>query len=452
MEKLTVQICIDGKWCDAAEVDFVEPGAGTDGGTGFNYKQSYFFERGVERFSEGNPERGHLAASIALPLIVNSVRDDHWPSFLLDLMPQGEARGPLLKQLGFRRNDQSPKVDYPLLRRAAGNPIGNLRIKESAEEEAERLAGVPVTGITMTDVVERSTKYRDFVDRCGLLAASASSVQGAWPKMLLTRAKDGLWYPDVVVPDDQAVQHVIVKLLRNNTEPDRRILAAEAPYLEVARRFGLKVARPLEAHPNTVVIPRFDREITKSGVIRHGQESIVSAAGVAEFGASNSHEDYLALIKRVSVNPHEDVVEYLKRDVLNFAMGNPDNHGRNTAFQKRADGPITLSPLFDFNPMRLDGEGVVRSTRWECLKRNELRPNWETVCEVAAEGLMPKSDVARELLAMAPLLRDLSEICDECGVDRDTFDIACSRRTEIAEDLEELQRIVDAAPENTFKR
>ena len=452
MERVTVQIFVQEEWRDAAEVAFYDADAGIPGGAVFNYLSDYFFDYGAAGFAEDAPERGYLAVSIACPLIVAPTRAERWPAFLLDMMPQGEGRERLLKELGFAAREQSPKADFPLLVRAAAGPIGNLRIKEAAAAEAERLVDIEVTGIEMSDVVDRTDRFRNFVERFGLLASSASSVQGAWPKMLLTRAEDGLWYPDAPVPAARARDHVIVKLLRNNTESDRRILAAEAPYLEIARRLGLRVARPLEAHRNAVVIPRFDREVTPAGVTRRGQESMTSALGVADFGHTTSHEAYLDVIKDVSVNPREDVIEYVKRDVLNMAMGNPDNHGRNTALQKRVDGTVSLTPLFDFTPMRLDEEGVVRSTRWECLQRNELQPNWAVVCEAAAEGVMPKEELARELLALAPLLRELPRIADDAGLDPDTFDQACGRHTEITATLDELERVVDAAPEETLKR
>ena len=79
---------------------------------------------------------------------------------------------------------------------------------------------------------------------------------------------------------------------------------------------------------------------------------------MAQFGYVAAHEEYLAAIKRFCTDPAAETVEYVLRDVLNLAMGNPDNHGRNTALQKAPDGWIGLTPLFDFTPMRLDPGGM----------------------------------------------------------------------------------------------
>ena len=98
--------------------------------------------------------------------------------------------------------------------------------------------------------------------------------------------------------------------------------------------------------------------------MRLGQESLVSAIGVADFGHVGTHEAYIDVLRQYSANPFADIVEYLKRDIANLALGNPDNHGRNSALSKHQDGTIRLSPLFDFAPMRLAKEGIVRSTRW----------------------------------------------------------------------------------------
>ena len=38
------------------------------------------------------------------------------------------------------------------------------------------------------------------------------------------------------------------------------------------------------------------------------------------------------------------VIEWVKRDILNIAFGNSDNHGRNTAFL-RDENKIWLSPM-----------------------------------------------------------------------------------------------------------
>ena len=50
--------------------------------------------------------------------------------------------------------------------------------------------------------------------------------------------------------------------------------------------------------------------------------------------------------------------------MLNLALRNTDNHARNTAVQRLVDGSIQLTPLYDFAPMYLDPELIVRGCVW----------------------------------------------------------------------------------------
>ena len=108
--------------------------------------------------------------------------------------------------------------------------------------------------------------------------------------MLTRDRRDGLWYPDPTVGDGDAAEHAILKWAGDATEEARLVLAAEAPYLELARAFGLRCGAPLTHRGAGLMMPRFDRRIENGAVIRIGQESLVSAAGVAAFGHQARHE------------------------------------------------------------------------------------------------------------------------------------------------------------------
>jgi len=86
-----------------------------------------------------------------------------------------------------------------LLQTGAGNPIGNLRIKEAADWLAER-DGV-AQGFTDAEVARRGEGFTEHLASHGLFVAGSSGVQGEWPKLLLTRADDGLLYLDEIAGD-----------------------------------------------------------------------------------------------------------------------------------------------------------------------------------------------------------------------------------------------------------
>ncbi|NYZ17925.1 type II toxin-antitoxin system HipA family toxin [Azospirillum sp. RWY-5-1] len=422
---VTLQIHHAGAWRDAATVAFLEPERGIAGATRVAYEDGHVFDHAPEALADGPPVVDRRALSVRLPVDFTVHRLEGWPAFLLDLMPQGHARLRLAQALGLPPD--GPATELPLLLRAGGSPIGNLRIREAWEEERRRLAGVDCPPLTDADLADQSDRFREVVDRFALLASGSSGVQGEWPKALMTRrASDGRWYPAPFVEGDDAAEHVIVKLLRSTDEGDRLILAAEAPYLEVARTFGLRVAAPLRVHGGALVIPRFDRGTRDGRVLRHGQESLVSAIGVPRFGHLGHHEEYLAAIRAFSGRPAEDTVEYVLRDLLNAAMGNPDNHGRNTALHKPAGGGIELAPLFDFAPMRLAPAGVGRSTRWRCLNGRDHEPDWGIICEAAAFDGLPAATLRQTLCEKAAFLAELPRIAAGHGVPPVVIGRACA--------------------------
>ena len=246
-----------------------------------------------------------------------------------------------------------------------------------------------------------------------------------------------------MIPDDQAADHAIVKWIGDKHESTILILASEAPYLELARDFGLRCAAALTHRGHVPFIPRFDRRVEGGRVIRLGQESLVSAAGVAAFGHEAAHEDYLAVIKTVCDDPATEVTEYVLRDLLNLALGNPDNHGRNTALQKNTDGSIRLTPVYDLCPMRLDPTGIRRSTTWACMRvlggpSRDLAPDWDVVCDVAAEGTMGAADLKTILASEAGILRSLPDRARDPGVDRTVIQLAMNRCAEMADAVARL--------------
>ena len=395
---LTFETHLQGAWHESATISIAAPQAGYVGASIVDYDIDFFTgfaaADGVQQ-----PVIDARALSVNHPVDLASRHRATWPAFLLDLMPQGHARRKLSELLGFPVDAR--EADMPLLLRAASNPVGNIRIRQAAREEGDRLADVIRRGVTEDDIFERTDLFIEVIDRFGMMASGSSALQGEWPKIALTLASDGLWYPDAFVGDDEAIRHVIVKLLRSNDERDRLILEAEAGYSSLARELGLDVAEPSIYRDGILMIPRFDRAVVDGRRIRHGQESLVSALGIAEFGYLADHEQYIGVIKRVSDNLFADILEYMKRDLANRACGNPDNHGRNSALSKPAGGGVRLSPLFDFAPMRLATDGVVPSTRWGVMRAShrDSDPDWRIVCATVFPDEADKAAALFEALA-----------------------------------------------------
>ncbi len=439
-QTIHLQLCLDGVWHDAATVQIAAPSEGHRSPTSLDYDIDYCLAQDPTLSGQ---IRGIQALGAAFPLGFELYRQPSWPAFLLDVLPQGHARRMLAETLTL--DPAGAGCEVPLLLRAGGSPIGHLRVREAWQEEQQRLAGIDHPGLTGDEVAALDERFLALAAEFAAIASGSSGVQGAWPKILLTQQRDGRWYPDPMVPDHEAVDHVIVKWAGDSGDESRLILASEAPYLELARLFGLRCGRPLLHRDRVLVMPRFDRQVEAGRVARFGQESLTAAAGVAAFGQDARHEDYLGVLKRVCTDPAAEVTEYVLRDVLNLAMGNPDNHGRNTALQKAPDGSVRLTPLYDFCPMRIDPSGIRRSTRWGCMRQaggasRDLDPDWRTICAVAAEGVMAPSDLRAALATKAALLAELPERARQLGVHPEVIARAMARCGELA------KSIADAAP------
>ncbi|WP_459862466.1 type II toxin-antitoxin system HipA family toxin [Endothiovibrio diazotrophicus] len=419
MALLTIEIFLGGVWRPAAALRSSRPEAealGFGGPCWLEYDATYAVEQ------LGRSDRAAL--SVCHPVSFDLRKGEHWPAFLLDLIPSGHARRVWLGRLGIA---DGPTADWSLMLNGAGYPPGNLRIREAVA--APPPAAHP--GFDLQEVFDRHEAFIEYAEQTGASVAGSSGAQGDAPKLLLTRDRDGRWHADGVLPDGHAADHWLVKFPRGKRESDRLVLRLEAAYMKVAAKVGLHVHPRLpEWRQDALLISRFDRRAVAGGVERHGLESLVSAAGIAEFGAVRRHEAYCETIARHSTRPAEDLLEYLRRDLLNFALGNTDNHGRNTALLKAADDEVRLSPLYDFAPMFLDDQGIARVTRWErTFESPGHSPDWLAIAG-ELESRFGAAGLRERMGAWVDVVARLPEAMLEAGVDAPVVE---RRRGAIAE-------------------
>lgn len=373
-------------------------------------------------------------ASLALPLSLDSTRLSHWPAFLLDLLPAGPARDHWLRLLGERNG---PSADWPLLLHAGRAPVGNLRLAHARQWKPES-----VRGFALEDVLEHADAFLEFMTDAQEVQFGASNdspysaadTQGAAPKYLLTQDDAGLWWAEGTLEDSKCRAFWLVKYPRGNQSLDRTVLKAEQACLEIARSWGLRCGAALHWERDCLFVPRFDRVVAPEGVVRLGLESLCSSLGVAEFAHEFRHEELCGAIATHSTNPVDDLMEYVARDLLNLAIGNSDNHARNTSFLK--DGPtVDLSPLYDLAPMELDPEGIRRATRW--TREAHLRPDWSYVADTLA-AWVDRPRMIGHLKSFSPRLRALPELAASLELPEEVIARCQPRWTRLAEDLETI--------------
>ena len=349
---LTLEKFVDGRWLAAADLTILNPGRGVASPCIVEYKHDYALTY--------LDQQGAPALSSYMPVNFQHVRYPRWAPFLLDMLPSGFGRDLLVARQQWPRPD-GPQNDARVLAHGASNPAGNVRV---AEAHAWLQSQLPIdsVGWSLQDMQRHDADFVEYARLHGTLVAGTST-QGQAAKMWLTEHKDGLYWADTLVPDEEANAHYLVKLPRNDR--DAILLRHEHMWLELAKAAGLNVCGQPFMSGELVFIPRFDRLPIEGGVIRCAVESAYSLMGVADHGTPLFHEDIIeAWMARADFDTFgPDLLEYLQRDILGYSLRVDDNHGRNTGFFLTAKG-LQLTPLFDFAPMFLADDPPARSTHW----------------------------------------------------------------------------------------
>lgn len=417
----TIQISINGKWivAGAFESGKSDVAKGIAGGGWFEYDADFALEHIDDSLG--------CRAGLQYPINFELYKTDRWPAFLLDILPSGAGRRVWVRRLGIR-NDES--ADWQLLLSGSGNPPGNLRVAEAVIPPAG-----PHPGFTREEIVQKQADFIEYAESRGAVVAGATDVAGDNPKFLLVRDNKRRWHPEGALSDSEILDSWLVKFPRGKTEKDMMVLRNEAPYYEVARAFGIRTGNPLTFVDGALFIPRFDRETRGGLLIRHGLETLSSASGIAEYGRRGDHSVFCDAIGAFASEKASELREYLRREILNLALRNTDNHGRNTSFLKYGNGTVLLSPLYDFAPMFLDPDGIPRSSRWDKeLEQVSGRPDWGKVAESLSRFAKPQE--TNEFLAgHAEKVERLPDTMRECGVEDEVIEGVARRCAEIAIDL-----------------
>lgn len=433
----TIEIFRGGQWRRAATVRVEHPERGIESRSTLEYDMDYAINNTTSAKA--------AAISCAYPVDMDLHNADHWPPFLLDIVPSGFGREQWLRKLDIR---DGLSADWPLLLNGAAFPPGNLRIREAVEKKSPETPVytadgtlVPAKehpGFSLDDVLRSDSKFVEYAHECGIYVGGSSDAGGVAPKMLLAESHDGRWHAEGVLADRDVRQCWLLKRPRGKTQSDNTVLRNEAAYMRFAHELKLKVHAELKWKQDKLLIPRFDRLYDAGVSERLGMESLCSLAGVARFGAAISNDDLCAALLEHSTDPQADLIEYIKRDALNIAMRNTDNHARNHAVLKWPDGTVRLSPLFDFAPMYLDAEGITRTCRWEGERELGGRPVWQKV----VQAYTPHApQLVEEMRALGARLADGPALARQAGIEDPLIDYLAEGMDSTARALMALEDI-----------
>lgn len=416
---LTVQIFHQGRWHDAATLEMPSPERGRHGPAYLGYGQDYAL---AWMFHDDEH-----ACSLTLPVeLMTRHAAPRWFGFVEDIMPAGASRRFWVTQLGLEGRPEAEQ-DYALLSHGTIAPVGNLRIKEAVPERPpgsrlERLR------FALDEVVERDSDFLAYAQQMGAASGGATGAGGEAPKLLVRcTPHDEVWI-DTWQDDPKTLDaHYLVKFPRGRrSQDDCDVLRGEYHYYQELAALGIETIetrrmRLIEGsrYPS-LWLPRFDVDVDvdDGALVRHGLESVSSLLGVGPGTLLEQGETLRGLV-RLLASQHRVVegseafdsaafaIEWVRRDLLNVAFGNSDNHGRNTALIKRQSG-IRLAPVFDFAPMKADPEGVTRSMRWGSPYEEGGEFDWPAIAE-SLGGLVEPDRLMAELEALASRLLGLRE-------------------------------------------
>ena len=384
-KELTVEVFADGNWQDAYSLKFENPLNPREGGCLTGYLTSFY----LNNMEYENSYFEH-SVSVVHRLDMNIHTCEGYPAFLLDIIPSGAAFRSLEKRFAAQKPEDIAMSLF-LLERCTPSPIGHMRIKQSLPylDEGEAM------GFSRTEVAERNTDFLEYAYEQGAAIGGATGAGGEAPKLLLAEDHSGLMFAEATLSAEQTRQHWFVKFPRNRAVAiDKDILRAEFQYYHAITEIGMNTI-PTDGlaliddgeHKPSLWMPRFDREVTEQGILRHPVESIYSLCDVTETGAYLRHEFVLGRLGEIWTMAGQGnelfdlVVEYISRDLLNRILGNSDNHGRNISII-RDGGKLRLAPIYDLAPMVLDPDGITRVTKWEHEKAGA--PDWRQACSALA--------------------------------------------------------------------
>ncbi|MHB0992169.1 MAG: type II toxin-antitoxin system HipA family toxin [Burkholderiales bacterium] len=428
--KSTIEIYVDGRWHEAA---LIESG-GRDRCT-FEYLPEYVF--------------GDICQPVSLTLPVSLETRQamgECPPFLLDLVPQGNGRRYLIQQLGLNDSDD---LVMPLIQHGAFNPVGRLRL-DSAVAYANSVREDDISlqrGFTLDEIVGRKDDFIENLSRHGMLGAGTTGLQGASAKFMLVKNHDDMWFIDSCAQESDIASHWLLKLPRGKHETDLAILRNEAAYIKVARACGLRSYGETFHRDGMLFVPRFDRTTENGMVMRLHQESLASLAGHRSFGIRPNHYDLVNAFLPFITDPVNETIEYIKRDLLNLAIRNTDNHARNTAIQQLANGTVQLTPVFDIAPMFMDRDMVPRASRW-LDSRGKVIHNFADVIEALPLKHEEKNTVMLSIKSFSDAIENLPLTMAECGVDADIIEHCKPSINLVCENIEK----VHSAEQNGWSR
>jgi serine/threonine-protein kinase HipA len=294
-----------------------------------------YTEEALGRYDLGTP-----LLSLSLPVGVERYTQGVARPFLDGLLPEGEPRKSIARDLGLRADDTYGMIE------ALGRDCAGAVVIQPLDDDPPPVPTTTTAERLSPEELEELVKNL----RSAPLGAGGRvrvSLAGVQEKLLLTRMPDGAWGRPV---DGTPSTHI----LKPEIAAYPHTVENEALCMRIAKHLDLDVAAVETteiAGRKLIVGARYDRVVgTDGSVERVHQEDFCQATGIPP--DTKYEEDGGPSLRRVAgivqavATPGS--LERLARVIaLNVVLGNGDAHAKNLSLLHLASGGLTLTPLYD---------------------------------------------------------------------------------------------------------
>jgi serine/threonine-protein kinase HipA len=364
--------------------------AAADAGMWFEYDRAWI--------ADGRPP-----LSQALPLD-GGYSPDAVRAFFTGLLPEGEPRELLARDLGL-----SARNEFAMLAAVGEDCAGAVSVYQPGTGARAGAYGEDVDWLDdrgLAKLIDELPRRPMLADPDGEFRLSLAGAQDKLPVVVDADGRVGV--TSGRTPSTHILKTPIARL-------DGTVVN-EAFCLRLARAVGVDAvnAEPRRAHEREcLLVERYDRERSETGVMRLHQEDFCQALGLpperkyeAEGGPSLA--DCFALVSRAADVPARDAPRLLDVVGFNFLVGNHDAHGKNFSLLYRPSR-VDLAPFYDLLSTAAYRKTHRLSRRMAMKIGGEGRPEWvrdrhlARLFEAARLGAAP---ARRRLMDLATRTRD----------------------------------------------
>lgn len=350
---------------------------------------------------------GATPVSLSMPLQQAHHRRRVVEPFLEGLLPDREdTRDAMGRELGV-----SGRNPFALLAHIGLDCAGAVQFTDPALLEDVLNRRGTLEPIEDKEIGSRLRALRLNAAASWLASRERWSLAGAQAKFALRRRDDGRWCEAM---GSEPTTHII--------KPGVLGLEYQAlnehVCLDAARRLGLPAAESAYVEFDgeaAIVIARYDRRLTSTGLTRVHQEDLCQASGVYprhkyESDGGPSASDVVALLRRHGrpSGQRRNVERFTRSLIFNYLIGAPDAHAKNYSVLLIGDD-VRLAPLYDVAsglPYQTTHQGGLRSAAMAIAGQREFgrveRKHWTGFAAQTRQDPEQVIDALRSLAASLP--------------------------------------------------